>query len=270
MATESAYEISSIPGGVDREVERLRDQALTTWPKEARDLKWWGLRDGMSVIDVGAGPGFITGELLDMLPSSKVTALEIDPVMIERAQGYLAGKSGDRLAIVQGSVMGTKLPDDSFDFAIARYLFQHLPDPVGAAREVRRILKPGGKFVVLDIDDDEHLWEPPDPPELKAMNDRLTAEHKEKGGNRYVGRKLLRILQKAGFRNCTMEALVIHSDEVGMDFMAPQLSPETLRPDLEAGKITQREFDLVVESYEELCGPNGLIMLLLFMVCGEK
>jgi ubiquinone/menaquinone biosynthesis C-methylase UbiE len=270
MATESAYDISEIPGGVDREVERLRDQALTTWPKEARNLKWWGLRDSMSVIDVGAGPGFITGELLDMLPSSKVTALEIDPVMIERAESYLAGKGGDRLAIVQGSVMGSDLPDDSFDFAITRYLLQHLPDPVGAAREVRRILKPGAKFMVVDIDDDEHLWDPPDPPELKAMGDRLRAEHKEKGGDRYIGRKLVRILQKAGFRNCTMEALVIHSDEVGMESMPLQLSAETLRPDLDEGKITQREFDLLVEWYEQLCSPDGLIMLLLFMVCGEK
>src|SRR5436190_5785743 len=125
MATESAYDVSTMPGGVDREIERLRDQALTTWPKESRFLKWWGLADGMSVIDVGAGPGFITGELLDSLPSSNITALEIDPVMIERAERYLTSKDSSRVKIVKGSVMNLDLPDNSFDFAIARYLFQH-------------------------------------------------------------------------------------------------------------------------------------------------
>jgi ubiquinone/menaquinone biosynthesis C-methylase UbiE len=270
MATESAYDISTVPGGVDREIERLRDQALSTWAKEARLLKWWGLTDGMSVIDVGAGPGFVTGELLDAFPTSRITALEIDPVMIERAEKYLSTKDTARLDILKGSVMATGLPDDSFDFAIARYLLQHLPDPVGAAREVHRILKPGGKFVVLDVDDDEHLWVPEDPPELKAMDERWRAEHSAKGGDRFIGRKLLRILQQAGFRNCTIEALVLHSDEVGMDFLAPQTSAENYQSELESGMITQRELDLLLEMEELRRGPDGIIMLLIFIVCGEK
>jgi len=270
MATESAYDISTMPAGVDRELERLRDQALLTWPKEARNLKWWGLQDGMSVIDVGAGPGFVTAELLDLLPSGRVTALEIDPVMVERAENYLAGKGGDRLAIHKGSVMSSDLPGDSFDFAIARYLFQHLPDPVGAAAEVRRILKPGGKFVVVDIDEAEHIWEPEDPPELKAVQERFRAEHEAKGGDSYVGRKLLRILKKAGFHKCTIEAIVIHTDEIGMDALAPQMGPDLYKADLEAGKITEHEFEIFLEADKQLHGPDGLAMLLLFMACGEK
>src|SRR5215203_2406576 len=78
-----AYRIAEMPGGVDIEVERLRQQALLAWSEEARQLKWFGLRDGMSILDVGSGPGFVSAQLLDMLPNSTVTGIELDPVMIE-------------------------------------------------------------------------------------------------------------------------------------------------------------------------------------------
>ena len=61
MATqrESAYDASSQPIGLDKEVERLRGQALVVWEKEARNLAWLGLRDGMSILELGSGPGFV-------------------------------------------------------------------------------------------------------------------------------------------------------------------------------------------------------------------
>jgi ubiquinone/menaquinone biosynthesis C-methylase UbiE len=42
----------------------------------------------------------------------------------------------------------------TFDFAAARFLFQHLTDPVSAAREVHRVLKPRARLVIIDVDDD--------------------------------------------------------------------------------------------------------------------
>src|ERR1044072_7344927 len=148
-----SYDASTMPGGLDQEVERLRNQALLEWHKESRTLQWLGLRDGMSLLELGGGPGFITGQLLEMLPNGSVTVVERGPVLIERAKAYLADKGGDRLRIIEGSVMNMNPPDASFDLAVGRLIFQYSVDPVGADRETLRVLKPGGKLVISDIDD---------------------------------------------------------------------------------------------------------------------
>ena len=48
----------------EAEVKRLASQARGGWGKEARTLSWFGLQDGMSVLELGSGPGFITEQLL--------------------------------------------------------------------------------------------------------------------------------------------------------------------------------------------------------------
>ena len=110
-----------------------------------------GLRDGMAVLEPGAGPGFITEQFLRLLPHSEITIVERDPVMVAQAQRYLAGKGIERVHFVTASVLDTGLPADTFDFAYARLIFQHLPNPAGAAREIWRVLKPGGRLVITDF-----------------------------------------------------------------------------------------------------------------------
>jgi ubiquinone/menaquinone biosynthesis C-methylase UbiE len=265
------YSVTEMPGGVDTEMKRLREQALLTWEQEARDLGWFGLRDGMAVLELGSGPGFITEALLDMLPNSTVTTVELDPVMVERAKQVLSGKGEGRLTMVQGSVMSTGLPDNTFDFAYARYLFQHLPDPVGGAREAIRVLKPGGKLVITDVDDDMHVFYPPRLPEADAILQRVMGEHAAKGGNRRIGRQLIRVLREAGFANPRFDILPTHSDEIGIDKLFPEGSGrEALQPWLDAGKITEEEMEILIRDEDIGRGPDAITILNLLVACGEK
>lgn len=269
-ADRSAYEISEIPGGVDREIQRLRDQALLAWEREARQLEWFGLRDGMSILDVGSGPGFVTGQLLESFPNSSVTGLEVDPVMIERAEKYLAGQASDRLRLVQGSLMSSGLPEGSFDFAIARLVFQHLQDPVAAAAAVRQLLKPGGKLVIIDIDDKLHLFDPEPSSEVQAINMRFTDDHRARGGDRNVGRKLLRILKQAGYTDTRLDLIGVHSDEYGMETMAPVAGTEVFQALVEEGRITQAEADLMIEEEKRAFEPESISMFVIFTACGSN
>ncbi len=166
--------------------------------------------------------------------------------------------------------MSSDLPEASFDFAYARLVFQHLPDPVAAARAIGRLLKPGGKLVLLDIDDKMHLFDPEDPPEVKAITERFIEEHKQKGGNRNIGRQLLRILREAGFTNPRLDLIGVHSDEYGIEVMSPASGRETLRYLFAEGKITQEELDLLIAADDRAREPDVITMYVIFMGCGTK
>src|SRR5438045_1481750 len=111
---ESSYDASSQRIGLENEIQRLRDQTLIAWAKESRNLRWFGLREDMSVLELGSGPGFVTEQLLDLVPNGSVTAVEIDPMLIERAQNYLRGKDEGRWRVIEGNIMRMDLPDNGF------------------------------------------------------------------------------------------------------------------------------------------------------------
>jgi SAM-dependent methyltransferase len=256
---------------LDAEVERLRAQALLSWEKEARTLGWFGLQDGMSVLELGSGPGFVTGQLLAWLPGSEITALEIDPVLIERARGYLASKDGGRVRFVEASILNTGLPAEQFDFAVARLIFQHLPDPVAAVEEVRRVLKPGGTLVIVDSDDE--IWGLTDPaiPEMGLILERYGQAQAARGGNRLVGRRLLRILEAAGFVDLDLEAVLFHSDALGLDAFDPQFDPDRLVSLVSVGLLSEADLAQIRASrqaFDEAERPFALMILL--MACGRK
>jgi ubiquinone/menaquinone biosynthesis C-methylase UbiE len=271
MAESGSYHASKSHRDAESEVQRLRAQALLTWEKEARTLAWFGLQDGMSVLELGSGPGFVTEQLLPLLPHSPITALEIDPALIETAQQRLQPKADDRLQFVEASIMDTGLPDNAFDLAYARLIFQHLPDPVSAAREVRRVLKPGGKLVIVDADD--AIWGLTDPPipEMGLVMGLYGQAQAARGGNRCVGRALWRILEAAGFADLDLEAIAAHSDGRGVEPFMPQIDVDRLQPIVRAGLLSGAELEQIRASREAfLAADRPYILMVMLMACGQK
>lgn len=250
--------------GLNNELRRLEYQAKMNWKKELRNLELFGLKDGMRVLEVGSGPGFITELLLKAFPNIKITALEIDPNMINVSQKRLKEYS-DRIHFVNESLLKNNLSSEKFDFVLVRYVYQHLSDLSRATSEIYRMLKPGGKVVITDVDND--IWGVTYP-ELKMMpqlNSALSNFQGSNGGDRFIGRKLLKLLKGKGFINLDFEVLANHSDVIGMDSFL--ISKEVKKMNVPENSKLSPFINKFKNFYSS---PNSTLILLVLMAYGEK
>jgi ubiquinone/menaquinone biosynthesis C-methylase UbiE len=263
-----SYEPERFGQSIDREISRLRDQADLSWTVEQRRLSELGVRDGQCVLEAGCGPGFVTQRLAEWLPRSRIFAIDSDPRMLAIAQH---ARMSDQISFINTSVYAINLPDNSIDIAISRYLFQHLDQPVDAAAEIRRVLRPNGAHVIIDIDD--KLWGLSEPtfPAFEKWYGLVAQSQAKRGGDRFRGRHLGRILRQAGYSDVTLDVFAYNSDDVGLDAFRRQLDPDLLLPLLNDERLTMEDYVRArTLSQTFMNSPTAFILSLGFIVLGRK
>lgn len=103
---------------------------------------------GARVLDIGAGTGLLSLELVRRWPEATVVAADPARAMLEivRARAREAGIEDGRLELVEGSAEGLPVPDASMSLAVSSFVFQLVSDRRAALREALRVLEPGGRF----------------------------------------------------------------------------------------------------------------------------
>jgi arsenite methyltransferase len=117
-----------------------------------RVLDHAGLRPGQQLADVGSGDGLIAFGALARDPTVEATFVDISPALIGYTQ-ELAQRRGllQRCRFVVASAESlAAIPDASFDVVTARAVIAYLSDKLAAIRELRRILRPGGRVSTVD------------------------------------------------------------------------------------------------------------------------
>ncbi len=112
------------------------------------------LRPEMVVADVGAGTGFMTAGLAPLV--RRVYALDASPAMLEVARKNL--RDFDNVVYREAEGESLPLPDESLDAVFANMVLHHCLDPLAALREMARVLRPGGRLVITDLDAHPHTW----------------------------------------------------------------------------------------------------------------
>lgn len=104
----------------------------------------------MQLLDIGAGTGRFLSFVKSVQPELKVTGLDLSAPYLARAKRALRGKNG--VSFLEAAAEKIPMPDASVDIAVSIYLFHELPPKVraAAAKEIARVLKPGGVFVQAD------------------------------------------------------------------------------------------------------------------------
>jgi ubiquinone/menaquinone biosynthesis C-methylase UbiE len=171
------------------------------------------LRGDETVVDAGCGDGFFTSLVAERLPAGQVIALYADPAFLRAAGQRLAGAiASDRWRLLEGDVLWMPMDDQSVDVVWSFHCMQSFDDIPAALAEFRRVLRPGGRLVVLESDALHSIMLPwPPPLELEARYaERQTLGTADDRLGAYFPRYASRLLREAGFESPAVEHRLIH------------------------------------------------------------
>jgi ubiquinone/menaquinone biosynthesis C-methylase UbiE len=131
------------PEQYDRHVLRLGRKLYDRVVADAHAL---GLPPGTRVLDVGTGPGRVPRALAAVEPDWIVDGLDLSSQMIE----YARGQAPD-VTFTVGDVAALPYPDATFDLIVSSLSQHHWSNVEGGLRELRRVLRPGGRLWIYDV-----------------------------------------------------------------------------------------------------------------------
>lgn len=117
---------------------------------------------GDAVLDVGCGPGFYVADLLEMVgPTGRVVGVDSSPQMLALAEQR--SKQHDNREFHAASATALPVGTGRFDRALCVQVLEYVEDVSAALLELRRVLRPGGRVVVWDVDWSTVSWHSSDP-----------------------------------------------------------------------------------------------------------
>ena len=158
----------------------------------------WGMSrmnipEPSEIAELGCGGGRNIRDLLVKYPASHVTGLDYSPLSVRKArERNMDMISSGRCEVIEGNVSAMPFADGKFDLATAFETIYFWPGLVRCFAEVRRVLKPGGHFVIVsesDGKDKPSLW-------FKSVIEAM---------NTYTPEEIVRALEEAGFREIHAE-----------------------------------------------------------------
>jgi ubiquinone/menaquinone biosynthesis C-methylase UbiE len=134
-------------------------RTLTDTSRDARQrprelVKAIGIQPGMSVVDLGSGPGYMLPYLSEAVGGQgQVISQDVFADFLADARKRTAGLKN--VTFVQGNSKETKLPEKSADVILVLDVYHHLDYPQLTLADLRRALKPGGKLAIVEYHKNE-------------------------------------------------------------------------------------------------------------------
>ncbi|MGC2330788.1 MAG: class I SAM-dependent methyltransferase [Candidatus Acidiferrales bacterium] len=148
MTQAKAYKGMGMEGRVAKWYAKTTRSAMDDFKVLAKRMSE-GLTEGSSVLEVAPGPGYFAIELAK-LGNYKITGLDISKTFVDIASKN-ARAEGVEVNFRHGNASSMPFEDNTFDRIVCRAAFKNFADPVGALKEMRRVLRPGGKALIIDL-----------------------------------------------------------------------------------------------------------------------
>ena len=234
------------------------------------------LAPGLSLLDIGCGPGNITADLAARVIDGSVVGIDLSADVIARAVADYPATDNPGLEFRVDDVYALDAPNDSFDVVYCHQVLQHLSRPADALSEMRRVLKPQGLLAVRDADFAAFAWWPGDPL-LERWLDVYHQITRRNGADADAGRKLKSWVRSGGFHDVasTSSTWTYESDEERewwADLWADRVVySEYARQSIEYGITSTRELDEMAAAFRRWAGdPDGIFILVHGEVLARK
>jgi len=122
----------------------------TRWRKKA--VSMLPPKPELHVMDMATGTADVALEIIKQRPDAKVVGIDISNDMLEVGREKVTKKSlSDQIALVSGASEAINYPDNTFDAATVSFGVRNFEDTIGGLSEMKRVIKPGGKIIVLEF-----------------------------------------------------------------------------------------------------------------------
>lgn len=250
------------------------DAAHSAW-KAAR------IAPGMSVLDVGCGPGFASFDLAQLVtPRGRVIGIDESPAFIGYAQDQSRSRGLPHAAFGIGDVhhadrvvAGIEGAPKAFDIAYARWVLCFVPNPQAVVSSVAACLKPGGRFVVHDYFNYQTMCLAPRSEAYEKAVAATAKSWRARGGDCDIAGRLPALMEAAGLRVTRIEVhqrLARGNDSM---FTWPDVWWRIYAPKLvDMGYLAQADCDQLIRDLDAVKASTSSFAVLppVFEIIGEK
>jgi ubiquinone/menaquinone biosynthesis C-methylase UbiE len=203
---------------------------------------------GSRVLEVGSGPGHLACELARRHRHIQVVASDASAELLSRLEDR---STPANVAPCRGEAHHLPFDDASFDVVYCRLVLQYLAAPHVAVHEMYRVLRPGGRVVLYDLDG-QLLWHDPPDDELNETLGTAVAGLARGGFDPHIGRRLYNLAYRAAFVDIVTRGEIYHliAGRVSPDERARwRLKLDIARPALTRIFATALEVDRHIEAF---------------------
>ncbi|MHA6287368.1 methyltransferase domain-containing protein [Maricaulis sp. CAU 1757] len=204
-----------IIGANQQEIDRLglqhaiwREAALAAWRRA-------GLKPGMTVLDVGAGPGYAAFDLARLVgPEGRVVALDQSELFLKAVETGAELRGLRNIECVHTDLAEHDWPEGAFDAVWSRWCLSFVPHPEQVLAGIDRSLRPGGVFVAQEYVDYRSFRIEPNEPVFDRFLEAVSASWVHFGGDPNVARRFPALFAEMGWVTGAMRPL-IHAAQPG-------------------------------------------------------